>query len=799
MGMNSAIAPVGTPPSALAQTYRGVLVLIAAVAVSMGSAAPARAESFPIQLTWSGPPSAHVNDSFGWSVTATNRGSTAREVYLEETGGNRETVTSAIPSQGTCQVELTVRRCTLGSIEPNASAIVVFTSSVSGLQAFRASVAAMPTSTGGMSTFASYPVVLIAQEDPLLTDVRLSLTGPEEIPSQTLGTYSVTLRNHDSTAASGVVLLGQVSNADRLVRANVDGRTCGRLKDWSQPIAECVVGELAPGASAQMRVQVLPTSDSSFIDVSVRQSWKDATVLRQNELATGARIGPSPVIPPGPEGGAGKDLELTVTHSGDPVPAGTQFTWTDTIVNRGSAATGPLRLGVGADGLRTIVEHTRAECSETVVSTYCDLPSLPPGGTASLTFTGFAFDPNGGPAVFTDLVSDGSSRATVNSVRGTFDPTAPPVDLAIEPVAQHAIAPTDSTPAVGATNANSVTTWRVTNRSSSRARHVLVTDRVQPLTTSHTGYPGCAPSWCVLEVLDPAASAIVSFTTAGPDATVQHTVRVVHAGPDPVEDNDTASATAPARIGGGSGSGGSGGTSVPDLQVEVTASSVTVPPNGTVDLAVLVRNRGTAGALQTRLVVDLPASASLLGPPAYDRGSGCNGQQRLDCFLDYLPSGGTTRVLFSIRVGGSGAQAVAASVSADRDANSADNTAALTLTIAAAPTARVAASGAPARTTMRGNAAANRLIGTARGELIRGLAGNDRLFGRGGNDVIFGGAGNDLIDGGLGLDRLFGGAGGDTIRARDGKRDAVDCGPGRDRAIVDRTDILRGCETVLRR
>ena len=44
-----------------------------------------------------------------------------------------------------------------------------------------------------------------------------------------------------------------------------------------------------------------------------------------------------------------------------------------------------------------------------------------------------------------------------------------------------------------------------------------------------------------------------------------------------------------------------------------------------------------------------------------------------------------------------------------------------------------------------------------------------------------------------------GGGGDDTINARDGVRDMVDCGPGDDLARVDRLDVVSGCEQVNRR
>ena len=75
------------------------------------------------------------------------------------------------------------------------------------------------------------------------------------------------------------------------------------------------------------------------------------------------------------------------------------------------------------------------------------------------------------------------------------------------------------------------------------------------------------------------------------------------------------------------------------------------------------------------------------------------------------------------------------------------------------------------------------------------MGGNDTILGGAGDDRIDGGAGNDVITGGSGADRLFGGPGSDTIYAADGERDVIDCGAGRDRAVVDsfdKVDELRG-------
>jgi hypothetical protein len=87
----------------------------------------------------------------------------------------------------------------------------------------------------------------------------------------------------------------------------------------------------------------------------------------------------------------------------------------------------------------------------------------------------------------------------------------------------------------------------------------------------------------------------------------------------------------------------------------------------------------------------------------------------------------------------------------------------------------------------QGSRAADRLLGTAAG---------DRLLGRGGRDSLRGRGGGDCLNGGRGADVLLGGSGNDILRARDGSRDLVSCGGGRDQAIVDRRDRVRGCERL---
>jgi Ca2+-binding RTX toxin-like protein len=88
------------------------------------------------------------------------------------------------------------------------------------------------------------------------------------------------------------------------------------------------------------------------------------------------------------------------------------------------------------------------------------------------------------------------------------------------------------------------------------------------------------------------------------------------------------------------------------------------------------------------------------------------------------------------------------------------------------------------------------LAGTSFGDLIDGGAGDDDISGLEGDDCLIGGDGGDRLDGGGGPDLLWGFAGPDRMRVRDGTADNVRCGPGRDRARVDRKDLVHGCEKV---
>ena len=113
--------------------------------------------------------------------------------------------------------------------------------------------------------------------------------------------------------------------------------------------------------------------------------------------------------------------------------------------------------------------------------------------------------------------------------------------------------------------------------------------------------------------------------------------------------------------------------------------------------------------------------------------------------------------------------------------------------------------GTPGRDVLNGSAAGDRIRGRAGNDRIRGRGGDDCLAGGSGKDRIRGGKGGDLLKGTSGRDRLRGGAGTDElsggarrdrIKAADGNAETVNCGRGRDIAVVDPGDTPVACEKV---
>ncbi len=122
-----------------------------------------------------------------------------------------------------------------------------------------------------------------------------------------------------------------------------------------------------------------------------------------------------------------------------------------------------------------------------------------------------------------------------------------------------------------------------------------------------------------------------------------------------------------------------------DLQAAIQQTSPSPGLGGNMDFLVGVTNVGNQTAGDVVLTVGLPSGMRLLGPPFYERGSGCTGSQTITCPLDFLAGGASTLIRYSVQVTGAGPQTTTASVgSSSPDANPGDNRVSYSVTLAPA-------------------------------------------------------------------------------------------------------------------
>ena len=106
---------------------------------------------------------------------------------------------------------------------------------------------------------------------------------------------------------------------------------------------------------------------------------------------------------------------------------------------------------------------------------------------------------------------------------------------------------------------------------------------------------------------------------------------------------------------GGGGGGGGGSVLPPNMRVQWSSVSNGSPPaNSEVDFVVTVDNHGGGNGQNAHLRFTLPSTMKLVGPPYYERGSGCVGTVSVDCSFGYVANGTSTVVKFGVVVSGAG-------------------------------------------------------------------------------------------------------------------------------------------------
>ena len=221
-----------------------------------------------------------------------------------------------------------------------------------------------------------------------------------------------------------------------------------------------------------------------------------------------------------------------------------------------------------------------------------------------------------------------------------------------------------------------------------------------------------------------------------------------------------------------------------------------------------MRRSVASGAMRTRLVLGLTLSALLFAtPPAYAVDgtldfnattielSSAAGQQSILVLEN--PADSTQIRFWSARpMGTDTPECGGPTVDTELFCNDVANRSILVRTGTAADTIRVLTT---RKTTVQASGGADEVLGGDGSDQLLGQGGSDTLLGGNGSDALKGGGGGDSLVGGPGKDGFVAGGGSDYVGARDGVRETIDCGTGKDYVVADRRDVVkRNCETVRR-
>ncbi|WP_371522475.1 hypothetical protein [Kitasatospora sp. NBC_01300] len=567
-----------------------------------------------------------------WRVTVTNNGpSRARNVVVTDTvpAGVLDPTMAADADDTPCPItgnqaicpaiELAVGQSesyTLtGTLDPNATTTPTNTATATGgPDPATPTHTAVATPSGSPSPRADLSIAKVLLTSPVVPG------GPIQ--------WRVTVTNNGPSRARNVVVTDTVPAEVRnpAVTADADGTPC----PIAGGTATCPAIEIPADGTASYTVTGTLDAAATGTPVNVASVSGGPDPNPSNNTATAT-----------PTETAQPQANLTVTKIllTDPVVPGRPISWRVAVTNRGpSTARGVVvsdRIPDQVVGAMMTVDATGSSCPVSTGTATCPAVEIPVGATATFTLTGMLAQ---------DATTVPGNSATVT---GGPDPATPTHTAVASPTG--AVTPQANLSLGKVLVTNPVVPgqqiqWRVTvtNNGPSRARNVVVTDRIpagvsSPTMTSETDGAACTVSGGVATC--PAIELEVgqshSYGLSGvldPNATVTPTNgATVTGGPDPATPTHTAIASP---------------TATPSPQANLTASKILltdpVVPGGPIQWRVTVTNHGPSRARNVVVTDRIPDGVD--NPAMTDDTSGAScviAAGVATCPAVEIPAGGT--------------------------------------------------------------------------------------------------------------------------------------------------------------
>jgi uncharacterized repeat protein (TIGR01451 family) len=538
-----------------------------------------------------------------------------------------------------------------------------------------ATVNATNQAFGANSAVATDVVATASQADLALS----TAATPASVFSGNDITYTQTVTNNGPGTASTVSFTEATPTNTTFASVSVPaGWACTTPAIGATGTVTCTISSMATGTSADIIVAVNVAASVAAGTITANSSISSAndpyTANNSTTVAT-------PVT---------NACDLTVTNSGlpNPVAAGSNITYTQTVTNNGPSNCSTATFTEVTPANTTFVSVAAATtgggtwtCPNSAPVS-CTNPSVPPGSTGTITAI---YKVNAGTASGT-IISDTATGSSATRDTNQTDNSAT-VNIDVAGATQADLSVTNSGSPNPVTAGGNITyTQTVTNGGPAGATTIVLSDAVPANTTfvSLTGPAGwnctsTVPYTCSNTTLAAGASANFSFvvkvnTTVVSGTTISDTASVSCAASDPNCANN--SATASVVVG-----------SSADLAVTNSASPVPVQAGNNITYTQVVSNAGPSAATTVTLTETAPANTtgqSLTGPAAWT----CT-LATLTCTNTSLAASGTATFTYVVQVNagtaaGTAVNETATVSSSTSDPNSTNNSATATDVVATA-------------------------------------------------------------------------------------------------------------------
>jgi uncharacterized repeat protein (TIGR01451 family) len=513
------------------------------------------------------------------------------------------------------------------------------------------------------------------------SDVSVSKSGPASVGSGGNIAYTVTVSNIGTSDALGVTLTDTIPAGATFFSESQTGGpvfVCSNPSVGGTGTISCSIATLGVGASATFSITLTATAaPGATITNTANVSSTSTDANAGNNSASASTIV------------AGPDLAVTKSDAPDPVTAGSNITYTITVMNNGSGGANNVSLSDTLPAGTTFVSEM-----QTAGPTFsCLNPAPGAGGTVTCTI---ALLGAATTATFQVVVQVGASVSTGTIISNTA--TASTTDTESNMVNNSAT----STTTVSATalpdlvvaksdapdpvSAGSTITYTVTltNSGSAAAASVSLTDAVPPNTTfaSFAVPSGWTPSTPSVGGTGTVTATNPSLAAGGTATfTLVVTVGAGVAGGTVI--TNTASATTSSTETSTGNNSATANTTVAtvapptaaDVSITKTSSAGAVQPGGQITYTITARNNGPATATGVSVSDSIPAGTMFVS--AVPSQGSCVGTSTVICTVGSLaPSGTATITLIVTAPSTTGLVTNSASVaSTSSDPASANNTA----------------------------------------------------------------------------------------------------------------------------